>query len=131
MLRVLVRDVKSSRGYQTGYANNDAGLTGNYSRFVTITSKPARVTSDIELHKMDDDGSDRSILGGNNNHNSSNNHNHQEREGGVQPKNRGIVQVTEITVKYGEGEGEGEEIGGAQASSSSNVSSAQNGTREG
>ena len=63
-------------------------MTGNHSRFVTITSRPTPNSgSDLELHKLDDDRSDRSILGG-----------IGER---LQAKT-GIVQVTDITVKYDE-----------------------------
>jgi hypothetical protein len=86
MLRVLVRDAKSSRQYPSGYYNKDSGLTGNHSRFVTISSRPAPSGSDVELHKMgDDDRSDRSIL--------------NNAEGRTKA---GIVQVTDITVKYDE-----------------------------
>ncbi len=64
----------------------------NFGRFVTITSKPAPNSSHVELHKMRDDRSlrsDRSILGSSG---------HHER---LQSTN-GIVQVTNITVKYDE-----------------------------
>ena len=87
MLRVLVRDAKSSGQYPSGYYNNEAGVTGKSSRFVTITSRPVPASSDIELHKLGDDRSDRSILGDN--------------LQALQGKN-GIVQVTDITVKYDE-----------------------------
>ncbi len=86
MLRVLVRDAKSSRGYPSGYYDKEPGHTGNHSRFVTITSRPAPSGSDIELNKMgDDDRSDRSIL-----------------NNGEGRSKAGIVQVTDITVKYDE-----------------------------
>jgi hypothetical protein len=90
MLRVLVRDSQSSRGYLTGYYDKATGANGTHSRFVTITSsRPAPAGSDIELHKLGDDGSDRSILG----------------ENGQCPRSKnGIVQVTNFTVKYEEGE---------------------------
>jgi hypothetical protein len=87
MLRVLVRDAKSSRQNHSGYYNNDVGVTGTSSRFVTITSKPAPANSDVELHKLGDDRSDRSILG--------------DDPGALRGQN-GIVQVTDITVKYDE-----------------------------
>lgn len=88
MLRVLVRDAKSSHQYPSGYQDKESGVTGNHSRFVTITSRPTPNSgSDLELHKLDDDRSDRSILGG-----------IGER---LQAKT-GIVQVTDITVKYDE-----------------------------
>ena len=49
MLRVLVRDVKNSRQYSSGYDDdNETGPTGNYSRFVTITSRPAPSGSDVD-----------------------------------------------------------------------------------
>ncbi len=86
MLRVLVRDAKSS-GQHSGYYNNEAALTGKSSRFVTITSRPAPTGSDVELHKLGDDRSDRSILG----------NNLQTLQG-----QNGIVQVTDISVKYDE-----------------------------
>lgn len=85
MLRVLVHDDKSSHKYSSGYYNKGMGAIGNNSRFVTITSRSAPNNSDVELHKLGDDRSDRSILG---------------NSGlGLQTKN-GIVQVTNITVKY-------------------------------
>ena len=100
MLRVLVRDVKSSRQYPSGYQDKESGVTGNHSRFVTITSRAAPNSgSDLELHKLGDDRSDRSILGGNG-----------ER---VQTKN-GIVQVTDITVKYDEEAESAQRAQGAQ-----------------
>ena len=86
MLRVLVRDAKSSGQSHSGYYN-EAGVTGKSSRFVTITSRPVPASSDVELHKLGDDRSDRSILGNN--------------QQALQGKN-GIVQVTDITVKYDE-----------------------------
>ena len=90
MLRVLVRDVQSSGGYLTGYYDKATGANGTHSRFVTITSsRPAPAGSDVELHKLGDDGSDCSILG--------------ENGQGQRSKN-GIVQVTNFTVKYEEGE---------------------------
>lgn len=96
MLRVLVRDSQSSRGYNTGYDDKEAGVSGTHSRFVTITSsRPAPPGSDLELHKMGDDRSDRSIL--------------RENEQHPQTKNA-IMQVTDISVKYEEGE-RGEESG--------------------
>lgn len=85
MLRVLVREAKSSDQYHSGYAN-ETYVTGNYSRFVSVTGRPGpKGTREVELHKMDDDGSDRSILG--------------SSGGAPQPKN-GIVQVTGFTVQY-------------------------------
>ncbi len=87
MLRVLVRDAKSS-GQHGGYYDNEVGATGKSSRFVTITSRPApNAGSDVELHKLGDDRSDRSILG----------------NGllALQGK-KGIVQVTDFSVKYDE-----------------------------
>ncbi|AEO70849.1 5889bcb4-e80d-4a4a-a150-786807b6c81e [Thermothielavioides terrestris] len=84
MLRVFVRDVKSSRQYRSGYAEQ-TGTAGNYSRFVTITSQAGPPASDVELDKMGDEGSDRSILGTNADPGRAKN---------------GIVQVTDITVKY-------------------------------
>ncbi|KAK4233264.1 hypothetical protein C8A03DRAFT_39037 [Achaetomium macrosporum] len=93
MLRVLVREAKSSRNYHSSaYADQNA-LSGNVSRFVTITSRAApATTSDVELHKMGDDGSDRSILGSN----------------GEGPQGKGgIVQVTNITVQYDRDEAQG------------------------
>ncbi|KAJ4288799.1 hypothetical protein N0V88_007126 [Collariella sp. IMI 366227] len=90
MLRVLVRDVKSSsRGYHSRYyADKDPGATANHSRFVTITSRarPAPSSSETELHKLGDDRSDRSILG----------------KTGTAPTGTGIVQVTEVSIKYDE-----------------------------
>lgn len=93
MLRVLVRDVKSSRNRGSAYPNH-GGISGNASRFVTITSRAAPPNSDVDLHKLGDDRSDRSILGNNNNNKANNN-----EEEGQRPKN-GIMQVTDITVKY-------------------------------
>lgn len=90
MLRVLVRDAKSSRQYASSYHDKETGLTGNHSRFVTITSRPAPETSDVELHKLGDDRSDRSILG---------------TDGQELQATKGIVQVTNITIKYDEGTG--------------------------
>ncbi|GAB1315642.1 hypothetical protein MFIFM68171_05852 [Madurella fahalii] len=85
MLRVLVRDAKSSRNTHSGYAN-ETYATGNYSRFVSVTGRAGtKTTSEVELQKMDDDGSDRSILGNNG--------------AARQPKN-GIVQVTGFTIQY-------------------------------
>ncbi len=70
-------------------------MTGSHSRFVTITSRPTPNNSDVELHKLGDDRSNRSILGSNGL--------------GVQAKN-GIVQVTDITVEYEEtGSAEGKD----------------------
>ena len=92
MLRVLVRDVKSSRNYPSDYY---AKGTGNTSRFVTISSRPPPAGSDLELHKLGDDGSERSILGNNNNNNDSGNGN----AAGLQSRN-GIMQVTDITIRY-------------------------------
>ncbi|KAL2131951.1 hypothetical protein VTI74DRAFT_4406 [Chaetomium olivicolor] len=90
MLRVLVCDVKSlSRGYHGGcYVDKDTVMPSNHSRFVTITSRarPAPTSSVVELHKLGDDRSDRSILGKTVPGHSGN----------------GIIQVTEITVKYNE-----------------------------
>jgi hypothetical protein len=90
MLRVLVKEAASSRGYKSGYYDRETGVTGNHSRFVTISSRPARTNSELELHKLGDDRSDRSILGNNN--------------GGLQvpQAKNGIVQVTDIVVKYDE-----------------------------
>ncbi|KAK4223848.1 hypothetical protein QBC38DRAFT_548146 [Podospora fimiseda] len=81
MLRVLVRDAKTSRQYHSGYIK-ETGVSGNRSRMVTIQSKAARMNSETEMHKMGDDRSDRSILAGN------------------EKKNCGIVQVVDFTVKY-------------------------------
>jgi hypothetical protein len=87
MLRVLVREAKSSGHSHSGYYHNEAGLTGNSGRFVTITSRPVPESSDVELLKVGDDRSDRSILG---------------NQPALQGEN-GIVQVTDITVKFDEG----------------------------
>ncbi|KAK3985074.1 hypothetical protein QBC44DRAFT_275969 [Cladorrhinum sp. PSN332] len=81
MLRVLVRDAKSSRNYHSGYIK-ETGISGNRSRIVTIQSKAARRESDTEMHKLGDDRSDRSILADNG------------------KKNGGIVQIVDFTVKY-------------------------------
>jgi hypothetical protein len=87
MLHVLVRDVKSSHQYSSGYRNKRTSMVGNHSWFVTITSRPAPNNSDVELGELGDDRSDRSVLGNNGL--------------GSQAKN-GIVQVTDITIKYEE-----------------------------
>ena len=81
------KDAKSSRQNPSGYFDKEVGVIGNSSRFVTIGSRPAPNSSDVELHKLGDDRSDRSILG--------------SRGNGLQAKN-GIVLVTNITVKYDE-----------------------------
>ncbi len=99
MLRVLIRDANrkgspSRQGHLSAFYGIEMGLPGNKNlgRFVTITSKPVpNDSSHVELRKMGDDRSlrsDRSILG-------SGGH---ER---LQSTN-GIVQVTNITVKYDE-----------------------------
>ncbi|KAK3905539.1 hypothetical protein C8A05DRAFT_41503 [Staphylotrichum tortipilum] len=96
MLRVLVREAKSSRNYPSDYYAKETGL-GNTSRFVTISSRPAPSGSDIELHKLgEDDRSDRSILG-----NGSPNAATTPGSGtpAPQPKN-GIMHTTDIVVKY-------------------------------
>ena len=97
MLRVLVREAKSSRNYPSDYYAKETGL-GNTSRFVTISSRPAPSGSDVELHKLgEDDRSDRSILG-----NGSPNGNGGATVGGAaggQPKT-GIMHTTDIVVKY-------------------------------
>jgi hypothetical protein len=97
MLRVLVKEAASSRGYKSGYYDRATGITGNHSRFVTISSRPARTNSELELHKLGDDRSDRSILGNKNGNN------------GLQAPQakHGIVQVTDIVVKYDEESTEG------------------------
>jgi len=91
MLRVLVREAQSSLQYPSGYYDKETGVSGNYSRFVTITStRPpgAATTSDVELHKLGDDRSDRGIL---------------DNDSGKAPQVKaGIVQVTDITIKYDE-----------------------------
>jgi hypothetical protein len=97
MLRVLVKEAASSRGYKSGYYDRGTGITGNHSRFVTISSRPARTNSELELHKLGDDRSDRSILGSNGNNNGMQ----------VPHAKNGIVQVTDITVKYDEQTPEG------------------------
>ncbi|KAK4125525.1 hypothetical protein N657DRAFT_568158 [Parathielavia appendiculata] len=95
MLRVLVKEAASSRGYKSGgYFDRGTGVTGNHSRFVTISSRPAPTNSELELHKLGDDRSDRSILG--------NNPNLQ-----VPQAKNGIVQVTDIVVKYDEENAQG------------------------
>lgn len=106
MLRVLVRDAKSSRNYPSGYyggGGDDTAVTGNYSRFVSVTGSKhpsqrhpaAGSNSEVELHKMGDDGSDRSILGGNGGGGGG-----ERVVQGLQPPQNGIVQVTDFTVKY-------------------------------
>ncbi len=93
MLRVLVREAQSSLQYPSGYYDKETRVSGNYSRFVTITStRPpgAATTSDVELHKLGDDRSDRGILD-------------DDVGKGLQAKT-GIVQVTDITIKYDEEE---------------------------
>jgi len=75
------KDVKSSRQNPGGYYDKEVGVVGNSSRFVTIGSRPAPNSSHVELHKLGDDRSDRSILG--------------RRGHGLQAKNR-IVLVTNI-----------------------------------
>ncbi|KAK4157290.1 hypothetical protein C8A00DRAFT_40266 [Chaetomidium leptoderma] len=91
MLRVLVRDAQSSGQDHSGYYDDsEVGVTGKSSRFVSITSRPPPANSDVELHKLGDDRSDRSILGNN-----------------AQTSN-GIVQVTDISIKDDEDTG-GEE----------------------
>jgi hypothetical protein len=97
MLRVLVREAKSSRNYHSSAYADQNGLTGNATgRFVTITSRAApATTSDVELHKMGDDGSDRSILG-------------NDGPGSTQGKGKGgIMQVTNITVQYDQDDARG------------------------
>ena len=100
MLRVLIRDANrkgspSRQGHMSAFYGIETGMAGgsNFGRFVTITSKPVPTNSrHVELHKMGDDRSlrsDRSILGSGG---------HHER---LQSTN-GIVQVTNITVKYDE-----------------------------
>ncbi|KAK4187927.1 hypothetical protein QBC35DRAFT_383787 [Podospora australis] len=87
MLRVLVKDRKSSRNYPNSGYMKETGLSANRSRMVTIQSRPMPTASDVELHKLgDDDRSDRSILGSNNEN--------------INPGKAGIVQVTDFSVKY-------------------------------
>lgn len=86
MLRVLVRDAKTSRQYHSGYVK-ETGASGNRSRMITISSRPAPTGSDLELHRLgDDDQSDRGIL--------------VQNGEKVNPGKNGIAQVTEFTVQY-------------------------------
>lgn len=86
MLRVLVRDAKTSRQYHSGYVK-ETGASGNRSRMITISSRPAPTSSDLELHRLgDDDQSDRGIL--------------VQNGEKVNPGKNGIAQVTEFTVQY-------------------------------
>ncbi|KXX78526.1 hypothetical protein MMYC01_206366 [Madurella mycetomatis] len=85
MLRVLVREAKSLDQCPSGYAN-ETYVTENYSRFVSVTGRPGpKATPEVELQKIDDEGSDRSILG--------------SSGGAPQPKNA-IVQMTGFAVQY-------------------------------
>ncbi len=96
MLRVLVREAKSSRNYPSDYYAKETGL-GNTSRFVTISSRPAPSGSDVELHKLgEDDRSDRSILG---NGSPGTGAGTPGGAAGAQPKT-GIMHTTDIVVKY-------------------------------
>ncbi len=88
MLRVLVRDAKSTRQYLSGYYDKEAGAAGHFSRFTPIPSSRAPNSSHIKLHKLGDDRSDRSILG-------SSEHVSEAKKGVIQVKN-------DITVKYEE-----------------------------
>ncbi|KAK4465109.1 hypothetical protein QBC42DRAFT_219432 [Cladorrhinum samala] len=86
MLRVIVRDAKSSRNYGSGY-KKETSASVNRSRIVTIQSKAQRKDSDTELRELGDDRSDRYIL------------ETKSEKAGVGGKG-GIMHVVDFSVEY-------------------------------